>query len=98
MKNWSEVETQLTSVERLDQYSSLPQEPALESEPGKKPPSDWPQFGSIEFRNVTMRYFDDEEAVLRNLNFKIEAREKIGVVGRTGAGKHTYTHTTKCDT
>ena len=82
------METQLTSVERLDQYSSLPQEPALESEPGRKPAESWPEFGRIEFRNVSMRYFEDEEPVLKNLNFKIEAREKIGVVGRTGAGKH----------
>ena len=87
VKNFSEVETQLTSVERLDQYSTLPQEPALESEPDKRPPDSWPKFGKIEFRNVTMRYFEDEAPVLKNLNFKINSTEKIGVVGRTGAGK-----------
>ena len=77
----------MTSVERLDQYSSLPQEPALESEPDRKPTNSWPEFGRIEFENVSMRYFEDEDPVLKNLNFKIEAKEKIGVVGRTGAGK-----------
>lgn len=81
IKNFSEVETQLTSVERLDQYSTLPQEPALESEPDKKPHKSWPEFGKIEFRNVTMRYFEDEAPVLKNLNFTIESEEKIGVVG-----------------
>lgn len=71
-------------MERIDQYSKLPQEPALESEPGKKPPADWPQFGSIEFRNVSLRYFEDEQPVLKNLNFKVNGSEKVGVVGRTG--------------
>lgn len=86
VKNFSEVETQLTSVERLDQYSNLPQEPPLESEPDKKPSNLWPEYGKIEFKNVTLRYFADEPPVLKNLTFTINAKEKIGVVGRTGAG------------
>ena len=84
IKNFTEVETQMTSVERINQYSKLPQEPALESEPDKKPPADWPQSGSIEFRNVSLRYFEDEPPVLKNLSFKVNGSEKIGVVGRTG--------------
>lgn len=87
IKDLSEVEIQLTSVERLDQYSKLPQEPALESEPDKKPPRSWPQSGRIEFKNVTLKYFEDDEPVLKNLSFTIDPKEKVGVVGRTGAGK-----------
>ena len=41
----------------------------------------------IEFKNVTMRYFQNEAPVLKNLNFKLEENAKIGIVGRTGAGK-----------
>lgn len=84
--NWTDFSTFLTSVERLDQYSDVEQEPPLESEPSKTPPYSWPEFGRIEFRNVTMRYFENESPVLKNLNFTIDSKEKIGVVGRTGAG------------
>jgi len=52
----------------------------------KLPAKDWPAAGEIEFRNVNLAY-KDEDLVLKNLSFKINAREKIGIVGRTGAGK-----------
>lgn len=79
--NWTDFSTFLTSVERLDQYSDIEQEPALESPPDKKPPKSWPEMGRIEFRNVTMRYFEDEAPVLKNLNFTIDSKEKVGIVG-----------------
>lgn len=47
----------------------------------------WPSEGRIEFEGVELRYFEHDEPVLRDLSFAIEAREKIGIVGRTGAGK-----------
>lgn len=53
----------------------------------KKPPSDWPKNGEINFSAVHLSYNDTP--VLRNLNFEIRAKEKIGIVGRTGAGKST---------
>ena len=56
-------------------------EPPLESSKDKKPPANWPQKGLIEFKNVTMRYYQNEDHVLKNLNFRIEA-DKIGIVGR----------------
>ena len=62
-------------------------EPLLESSEDKKPPSDWPQKGMIEFKNVTLRYYQSEAPVLKNLNFTIKEADKIGIVGRTGAGK-----------
>lgn len=77
----------MTSVDRVNEYSDLQSEGDLESPPDRKPPADWPSQGSIEFRNVTMSYFADEKPVLKDLNFKVKAGEKIGVVGRTGAGK-----------
>lgn len=45
------------------------------------------QGGEVEFDNVTARYGEDSEPVLKNLTFKVKAGEKIGIVGRTGAGK-----------
>ena len=49
--------------------------------------SDWPTAGAIDMRNVTMRYRDGLPLVLRGLSLNIAAREKVGIVGRTGAGK-----------
>ena len=77
----------MTSVDRVDEYSELEEEGALESSPDVRPPADWPTAGSIEFRNVSLSYFKDEKPVLDNLSFKIDPGEKIGIVGRTGAGK-----------
>uniref|UniRef100_A0A6G1SI71 Multidrug resistance-associated protein 4 n=1 Tax=Aceria tosichella TaxID=561515 RepID=A0A6G1SI71_9ACAR len=81
----TELESQMTSVARIREYSELPEEPPrVSSEP---PPPSWPERGVIEFQQVNLRYFDNEEPVLKALTFKIEAGEKVGIVGRTGAGK-----------
>lgn len=75
----------MVAVERLLEYRDLPseQEPINPITAIK----DWPSNGCIEFRNVFYRYFAAGEPVLRGLSFKINPREKIGIVGRTGAGK-----------
>ncbi|KAJ2216206.1 hypothetical protein EV179_001444 [Coemansia sp. RSA 487] len=52
-----------------------------------KPSSDWPSEGTIEFRNFSMKYHNDLEYALKNINLTIKPGEKIGIVGRTGAGK-----------
>ena len=82
----AEVENLMTSVERVMEYSQLEEEDEP-SKPGNKPPSDWPREGVIEFKDVYLRYAKDEKDVLKGLNFKTTANEKIGIVGRTGAGK-----------
>jgi ABC-type multidrug transport system fused ATPase/permease subunit len=54
------------------------------------PPSDWPQFGSIEFENVTVSYRPGiDRPVLNKVNLSVKEGEKIGIIGRTGAGKST---------
>lgn len=75
----------MTAVERLLEYRDL----KPERQP-KRPvdiPADWPSKGSIEFRKVFYRYSSKSEPVLRDLSFVIKPMEKIGIVGRTGAGK-----------
>lgn len=62
-------------------------EPPLDSAPDKKPKAEWPAEGKIEFKGVCLRYAPLEPPVLKNLSFIIYPREKIGIVGRTGAGK-----------
>ncbi|KAL7299745.1 hypothetical protein TKK_0007495 [Trichogramma kaykai] len=76
---------QLTSVERILQYFRLPEEHPLETD--KALPPNWPNRGDIVLKNVTMRYSDNSPPALKNLEARIEAGWKLGIVGRTGAGK-----------
>ncbi|KRT80296.1 ABC transporter ATP-binding protein, partial [Oryctes borbonicus] len=85
MRQSAEVANQLMSVERLLEYSFLPEEkqPLVP----KNPPKEWPQNGRILFRKMGLRYSEYTPLVLKNLNISIEPKEKVGIVGRTGAGK-----------
>lgn len=87
MRQTAELENQMTSVERVNEYANLKSEPPLESVADKRPPKEWPQRGAIRFDGLAMRYTETSTFVLRGLSFDIEPREKIGIVGRTGAGK-----------
>ncbi|KAK3685122.1 hypothetical protein B0T22DRAFT_428585 [Podospora appendiculata] len=79
-------EQNMNSVERIKEYLDIEQEAKAIVEKNR-PPSNWPARGSVEFINYTTRYRAELDPVLKNLTFKIEAQEKIGIVGRTGAGK-----------
>ncbi|CAG2118659.1 unnamed protein product, partial [Medioppia subpectinata] len=83
----AEMESQMTSVERIIEYSKLTQEAALTSDDSHKPPPNWPQKGQIELRNMSLYYEGSDKPVLKNLSCNIKSGEKIGIVGRTGAGK-----------
>ncbi|XP_047033956.1 ATP-binding cassette sub-family C member 4-like isoform X2 [Helicoverpa zea] len=87
MRQSAEMENQMTSVERVLEYTKLPQESGLRSSQDKKPPADWPAEGAINFDNLSLKYSPDGSYVLFKLNVSIRPREKIGIVGRTGAGK-----------
>lgn len=87
MRQSAELENQMTSVERILEYTKIDEEPSLESSPDSKPPPQWPEKGEISFVDLYLRYTPEDDPVLRSLNFKINSREKIGIVGRTGAGK-----------
>lgn len=79
----------MNSVERLVHYvKNLPQEPPTKTHPDLRTRlRSWPSQGAIEFRNVSMRYRPELPYVLRDVSFSVQAGQKIGVVGRTGAGK-----------
>ncbi|KAJ6570146.1 ABC protein [Mycena vulgaris] len=86
----AELENYMNSVERVVHYSRtdvIPQEAAYESAPEHKPPPEWPTRGAVEFINVEMSYRPGLPNVLHGISMSINAGEKIGVVGRTGAGK-----------
>ncbi|XP_033225031.1 probable multidrug resistance-associated protein lethal(2)03659 isoform X2 [Belonocnema kinseyi] len=83
----ADLENQMTSIERIREYSHLEEEPPLETSPENKPLVSWPSEGRVEFKEVCLSYHPLEALVLKNLNFLILPKEKIGIVGRTGAGK-----------
>lgn len=85
-----EVETNIVSVERILEYGRLPSE-APEIIHRNRPPNSWPTAGSVQFENYSTRYREGLEPVLKNINLSIKSNEKIGVVGRTGAGKSSLT-------
>ncbi|XP_021375735.1 multidrug resistance-associated protein 5-like [Mizuhopecten yessoensis] len=80
----NEVEARFTAIERMHEYERL----NIEKETGRlQVDKTWPSQGRITFSNVMMKYRSDMEPVLRNINFDILPRQKVGIVGRTGAGK-----------
>lgn len=79
-------EQNMNSVERIKEYLDVEQEAEAVIE-DTRPAANWPSQGSVEFINYTTRYRPDLEPVLRNVTFKIRPSEKVGIVGRTGAGK-----------
>jgi ATP-binding cassette, subfamily C (CFTR/MRP), member 1 len=85
-----EVETNIVSVERVLEYARLPSE-APEIIPRRRPPVAWPAKGALAFKNYSTRYREGLDLVLKNINLDIKSHEKIGVVGRTGAGKSSLT-------
>ncbi|CAD6992114.1 unnamed protein product [Ceratitis capitata] len=89
MRQSAELENCMTSVERIIEYKEIEPEGDLESQPKKKPPKAWPEQGKIVFDELSLRYFPDPKSdrVLSLLSFEIQPCEKIGIVGRTGAGK-----------
>ncbi|KAI4095607.1 MAG: hypothetical protein LQ344_001538 [Seirophora lacunosa] len=85
-----EVETNIVSVERVLEYARLPSE-APERISKNKPKIGWPAHGAVEITNYSTRYRPGLDLVLKDINLDIRAHEKIGVVGRTGAGKSSLT-------
>jgi ABC-type multidrug transport system fused ATPase/permease subunit len=78
-------EQNMNSVERIKEYLEVEKE--ADAITDHRPPENWPTNGSVEFINYSTRYRKDLDQVLRNINFRINPREKVGIVGRTGAGK-----------
>ncbi|KAK2998796.1 hypothetical protein RJ639_023994, partial [Escallonia herrerae] len=86
LRQASRAENSLNSVERVSTYIDLPSEaPAIIE--SNRPPPGWPSSGLIKFEDVVLRYRPGLPAVLCGLSFSISPCEKVGIVGRTGAGK-----------
>uniref|UniRef100_A0A4W2HRR1 ABC-type glutathione-S-conjugate transporter n=1 Tax=Bos indicus x Bos taurus TaxID=30522 RepID=A0A4W2HRR1_BOBOX len=86
VRSWTDLESSIVSVERLKDYAQTPKEaPWKPLTCAAHPP--WPRRGQIEFRDFGLRYRPELPLAVRGVSFKINAGEKVGIVGRTGAGK-----------
>jgi len=86
IRTFTQLESNMVSVERLEEYSQLKTEKPeiVESE---RPAQSWPEQGVVVFDDVQMRYRDELDLALKGITFATKAGEKLGIVGRTGAGK-----------
>uniref|UniRef100_A0A672LWS9 ABC-type glutathione-S-conjugate transporter n=1 Tax=Sinocyclocheilus grahami TaxID=75366 RepID=A0A672LWS9_SINGR len=93
--NWlvrmtSELETNIVAVERVREYAEITNEAPWIT--ANRPPDDWPTGGNIHFENYKVRYRPELELILHGITCDIQSTEKIGIVGRTGAGKSSLTN------
>jgi ABC-type multidrug transport system fused ATPase/permease subunit len=92
IRQWSETEAGMVSVERVAEYASLPtEEDSVPAERGAREPAPpaWPRAGALRLEALSLRYQPAMPLVLRAVSADIAAGEKVGVVGRTGSGKST---------
>ncbi|XP_071113608.1 multidrug resistance-associated protein 1-like [Haliotis cracherodii] len=93
--NWlvravTDLETQVVSVERVKQYSGIESEAGW-SIPDQRPDAGWPQQGVVRFLDYSTRYRQGLDLVLKCITCTVNSGEKVGIVGRTGAGKSSLT-------
>lgn len=87
IRNYASMELNMNSTERVVEYTEL----KTESQGGEKPPAAWPSSGNMEVNDLVVGYAEDLPPVLKGITFSVMNNERIGVVGRTGAGKSSLT-------
>ncbi|KAJ2123708.1 hypothetical protein IW147_002301 [Coemansia sp. RSA 720] len=90
VRSYTDVENSMTQLERVIEYVELPSE-APDIIEDCRPAATWPDRGMIDFKNYSMRYRDGLDLVLKELSFRVLPNQKVGIVGRTGAGKSSLT-------
>uniref|UniRef100_UPI003AAA51D4 multidrug resistance-associated protein 1 n=1 Tax=Centroberyx gerrardi TaxID=166262 RepID=UPI003AAA51D4 len=86
----SEMETNIVAVEKVKEYSDTEKEAEWTHQPSSLLPG-WPTDGYIDIRGLGLRYREDQDLAIRNITVTIQGGEKVGIVGRTGAGKSSLT-------
>lgn len=87
VRQWADLENCMTSVERVLEYTEIEQEDTTGGAI-----NDWPKDGSVKYQGVSLSYISGTK-VLKNISFSVNPGEKIGIVGRTGAGKSSIMST-----
>ncbi|XP_062388680.1 multidrug resistance-associated protein 1 [Sardina pilchardus] len=90
VRSWTDVENNIVSVERVKEYAETPKEAPWQLE-NSPMPTNWPRTGTIEFREYGLQYRKGLDWALKEITILIKEREKVGIVGRTGAGKSSLT-------
>lgn len=93
--NWgvrvfADIESRMTSIERLKYFSNLPAEQSVLKAPSEPLRPTWPERGEIVVQNLKVRYASHLPLVLKGITFKVEAGSRVGIIGRTGSGKSTF--------
>ncbi len=89
VRMFSEVREKFASVKQISYYGKCVTQESPSIIENNRPPSGWPKNGNIDFNDVYLRYQENGADVLKAVSLKINAKEKIGIVGRTGSGKST---------
>jgi ABC-type multidrug transport system fused ATPase/permease subunit len=87
IRNYANLELDMNAAERVIEYSEL----ETESQGGQVPPAAWPTSGTLEVNDLVVGYAEDLPPVLKGISFEVKDNERIGVIGRTGAGKSSLT-------
>lgn len=93
VRSFSEVESRMTSVERLLTYASIEPEPSTTSTPVLASNTQWPTQGAITVNDLFVRYAPHLQHVLKGVSFSVEPASTVGIIGRTGSGKSTLFQT-----
>ncbi|XP_042171983.1 multidrug resistance-associated protein 1-like [Oncorhynchus tshawytscha] len=86
VRSWTDVENNIVSVERVKEYADTPKEAPWTIE-GSMLPLAWPTHGTIELEEYGLQYRKGLDWALKGISLSIQEKEKVGIVGRTGAGK-----------
>ena len=93
VRQLADVENDMNSVERIVHYARAVEQEAPHMLPEAKPLAPWPSEGRIDMKGVVLKYRPELPPVLRDLSMSIKGGEKIGIIGRTGAGKSSIMST-----
>ncbi|CRG91117.1 hypothetical protein PISL3812_08165 [Talaromyces islandicus] len=87
LRHYADLELEMNAAERVVEYTNI----VIEDQGGQDAPASWPTEGTIEVEDLVVAYAPDLPPVLKGLNFRVEQNQRVGVVGRTGAGKSSLT-------